>query len=192
MPPQKYINELENILRNNGTVLNPKLNFNNAKGKKLNYNQLPYNIQQFYENKILQNIISQSVGEQVYYGNKNDKYRIFSRLYEDENDFIDWHYDNNFTVGTRYTLVIPILVDAHNTSEFMIKNNKTRKIDTIPIKLGQGVLYNGSVTYHKISRQTKGNRRLVIIIPFYSNTKKHMFGDTLDKIKNTSYKMLTL
>ena len=33
MPPQKYINELENILRNNGTVLNPKLNFNNAKGK---------------------------------------------------------------------------------------------------------------------------------------------------------------
>jgi hypothetical protein len=192
LPSSKCINNLEVALRNNGTILNPQLNFNNAQGKKLNYNQLPNDIQEFYENKHIQNVVSHAVGEQVYYANKNEKYKIFSRLYENENDFIEWHRDNNFTKGTRYTLVIPILVDLCNTSEFMVKDNNTNKIKTIPIKLGQGVVYDGSVTYHKISRQTKGNGRIVIIIPFYSNPKKTIFGNILEKIRNVTYNTLTL
>ena len=190
--PEKLIKLLEFTIKKNGSRLNPELNFNNAKGKKLNYNQIPKEIINFYDNNYLERAVSEKLGENVYFADKNEHYRIFARLYEDEDDFLDWHYDNNFTIGNRYTLVIPILVDKGNTSEFMIKDRKTGIEKIIPISLGKGVIYNGSITYHKISEQTNGQRRLVIIIPFYSNYKKTFFGKIREFFRNITYKLLTL
>jgi hypothetical protein len=133
-----------------------------------------------------------AVGEKVQYADISEKYRIFARLYENKDDFLEWHYDNNFTIGNRYTLVIPIIIDKGNTSEFMIKDRKTCVEKIIPIPLGKGVIYNGSVTYHKISQQTDGQRRMVIIISFYTNYKKTVIGNIREYIRNITYKNLTL
>jgi hypothetical protein len=192
LPQVDSILNLEKEIRLNGSELNPELNFNNAKGKKLNYNQLPNDIKQYYENSIYAEKVSQAIGEKVNYADINEKYRIFARLYEDDNDFLEWHYDNNFTIGNRYTLVIPILVDRGNTSQFMIKDIKTGEEKIIPIPMGKGVIYNGSITYHKISKQTNGNRRMVIIIPFYSNYKKTIIGHIREYFRNVVYGQLTL
>ena len=90
--------------------MNENLNFHNASGRKSNYNQLPVNISSFYENDYYRTQVSEVVGEEVFFADKDEQYRIFARLYE-EGDFLDWHYDNNFTIGNRYTLVIPILIE---------------------------------------------------------------------------------
>jgi hypothetical protein len=192
LPEYKIIKNLERQIRESGSSLDPILNFNNAQGKKLNYNKLPNDIKIFYENDNLCKSVSIVVGEKVHYADFSEKYRIFARLYENKDDFLDWHYDNNFTVGNRYTLVIPIIVDKGNTSEFMIKDRKTGMEKIIPIPLGKGVIYNGSVTYHKISQQTDGQKRMVIIIPFYTNYKKTFIGDIREYIRNITYKNLTL
>ena len=189
---EDLIETLETEIRDNGTQLDPKLNFNNTQGKKLNFHQLPKVIQRAYENRLFKDRVSSVVGETVEYADVDEKYRIFARLYENENDFIDWHYDNNFTVGNRYTLVIPVVVDNGNTSEFMIKDIKTGGERVVPIPIGKGVVYNGSITYHKISKQTKGNRRLVVIIPFYSNYKKTPFGHVREFLRNVVFNQLTL
>jgi len=186
--PNNLIEKLEFSLLN-GSQLNPNLNFNNAKGTKSNYNQLPLEINSFYENEYYRNEVSKAIGEQVYYANKNEKYRIFARMYKN-GDFLDWHYDNNFTIGNRYTLVIPVLV-KNNTSEFMIKDRKTGEEKIVPIPIGKGVIYNGSITYHKIKKQINGIR-MVIIIPFYSNNKKTLIGEIREKFRNLTYKYLTL
>lgn len=188
--PQNLIDKLEKSLQN-GTRLNPEKNFNNAQGKKLNYNQLPKEIIKFYENDFYKNSVSNAVKENVTFAD-TDQYKIFSRLYEDQNDFLDWHYDNNFTIGNRYTLVIPVLIDKKNTSEFIIKDRQTENEKTIQIPIGKGVIYNGSITYHKISQQTSGNRRIVVIIPFYSNYKKTIFGHTREWFRNITYSKLSL
>jgi hypothetical protein len=83
-------------------------------------------------------------------------------------------------------------VDSGNTSEFKIKDQKTREEKTIPIPLGKGVVYNGSNTYHSISKQTKGQRRLVIIIPFYTNYKKTWFGSARQIIRNITDDTITI
>ena len=185
--PNKSILNLRNMILMKGTILDSK-NYNNAQGKKITYYQLPEDIKIFYENKYLQNKVSQAVGEKVYYADKKEKYRIFSRLYDNENDFLDWHYDNNFTKGRRYTLVIPLLLSENNTSEFMIKDRKNGKEKVVKIPLGKGVIYNGSITYHKITKQTKNNYRMVIIIPFYTNYEKNIFGNIREKFRNYTYK----
>jgi hypothetical protein len=190
--PKEYIELLEKTIRNNGTRLHPELNFNNAKGKKLNYTQLPIEIINFYNNDFYRNSVSNLLKENVYFADNNEKYKIFSRLYEDENDFLDWHYDNNFTIGDRYTLVIPVLVDNGNTSEFVIKDRKTGYEKVIHIPIGKGVVYNGSITYHKITPQSKGNRRMVVVIPFYTNYKKNIFGVIREYFRNVIYRNLSL
>ena len=183
---------LENEIRINGTRLNPELNFSNAQGRKLNFNQIPECVKNFYENHVFESIASNSVKERVTFAPSTEQYRIFSRLYEDDDDFLEWHYDNNFTKGNRYTLVIPVLVDDCNTAEFMIRDRRTKKESIIKVPLGQGVIYNGTDVYHKITQQTKGCRRMVVIIPFYANYEKGFLGDMRQILRNITYQQLTL
>jgi hypothetical protein len=192
--PLQYhlVSVLQNAIQNNGSQLNPKYNYGNAKGKKMNYYDMPKEIRDFYIDDAIRQSVSTILNENVYYADESERYRIFARLYEDDSDFLDWHYDNNFTAGNRYTLVIPVLVDAGNTSEFMIKDQKTREEKTIPIPLGKGVVYNGSITYHSITKQTKGQHRLVIIIPFYTNYKKTWLGSIRQVIRNITDDTLTI
>ena len=117
---------------------------------------------------------------------------MFLRLYKNENDRLDWHYDNNFTKGLRYTLVIPLYVDDCNTSHFMIKDRKTGFEQVIPVNVGEGVLYNGSDVYHKISPQTKGCKRLVLIIPFYEDYSMSFIGKCRHHARSFIYQFLTL
>jgi hypothetical protein len=192
LPNKDVIKKLETKLKIEGTRLNPELNFNNAQGKKLNYLQLPEEIINFYENSNILDIVSNTLGKKVTFADKTEKYRIFARIYEDENDFLEWHYDNNFTIGERYTLVIPIICDKCNTSEFMIRNTKTKEITVVPIPTGKGIVYNGSVTNHKISKQTNGCRRMVVIIPLYTNYKKNIVGNVSEYVRNIVFKKLSL
>jgi len=190
--PINLVKELYATVRNNGTRLDPKLNFNNAKGKKINYFKLSHNIKQFYEHPIFRKIVSKAIGKELKMATKKDRYKIFARLYEDENDFLDWHYDNNFTMGIRYTLVIPVYIDKCNTSKFKIKDRKTNIEKIVNINIGEGVLYNGSDVYHSITKQTNGCKRMVIIIPFYTNYKKDIFGNILEYTRNFSFDELKL
>jgi hypothetical protein len=190
--PQECIDILENEIRTKGTRLNPELNFSNAQGRKLNYNQLPECVKKFYDVKELADLVSYVVGEKVSLAPMSEQYRIFARLYEDDDDFLEWHYDNNFTKGIRYTIVIPVLVDEGNTSEFQIKDRKTLKEEIVPVPVGTGVVYNGSDLYHRITKQTKGKRRMVIIIPLYSNYEMDIIGHLRQKMRNIVYKKLTL
>lgn len=191
-PDQDIINDLYIKFKERSINLNPKYNFNNSKGKKLNYNQLSINIKKFYLNKKLLNDSSNTLKEKLYFSNESDKYKIFARLYDNENDFIDWHYDNNHTDGKRYTLVIPLVVSPGNTSEFMIKDRKTNKEKIINIPIGKGIIYDGTITYHKISKQTKGQSRMVVIIPLYTNNKISKVNNIKEKIRNNIYNTLKI
>ena len=190
--PINLVKELYATIRNNGTQLDPKLNFNNSKSKKINYFKLSHNIKRFYEHPIFKKIVSKKIGKELNMTDNKERYKIFARLYEDENDFLDWHYDNNFTIGIRYTLVIPVYVDDCNTSEFKIKDRKTSEIKTVKLKVGEGVIYNGSDVSHSISKQTKGCKRMVIVIPFYTNYMKSIFGNILEYSRNIIFDELKI
>ena len=190
-PPAHYSDELYNRLRN-GTVLKNEKNLNNVQGRKINKETIPKEIKDFFLTEKVRLQVSEAVRENVEFADDIEKYKIFARLYEDDGDHIDWHYDNNFTAGNRYTLVIPIIQDLTNTSEFMIKDRNTQTEIEVPLEVGQGVVYNGSITYHKITKQTGGSIRMVIIIPFYSNKNINFLNKIRMNVRNLLYKNLTL
>ena len=52
---------------------------------------------------------------------------ITMQLYQ-ENDFMSYHFDTNFTLGSRYTVLIPLYINDKNESFLTIKDkNKNEK-----------------------------------------------------------------
>ena len=194
LPTEQLINKTLNIVKKKGTILDPSKNLKNAKGKKINYTlikDLIPELVEFYLCKKLQDIVSEKIGCKLYFAPKSEQYRIFVRLYDDKDDFLNWHYDNNFTEGKRYTIVIPILVDEDNTAEFQTKES-IDKIKTYKVDLGKAIVYNGSNVYHRITPQKENNRRLVVIIPMYTNYKINIIGKMQQYFRKITYKTLSL
>ena len=191
-PNYFLIEKLEYEINNNGINLDGRKNNNRSQSKKINSDKVPYHLKKFYLNEEVRNKVSKIIGEDVFFADENDKYRIFARIYNQPGDSIDWHYDNNFTKGKRYTLIIPLIVDKGNTSEFWIKDKIDGKEKLVDIPIGKGVIYNGYETFHKITSQTKGNRRMVIIIPLYSNYEVSLFNRFRMKVRDIIFKTFSL
>ena len=174
-----------------GTVLDGKLNNSNSKGRKITWKLLPTFLEtKFMTNSLLKNA-SNIIGEELNFAPETEQYRLFARLYQDEDDWLNYHYDNNFTNGKRYTVVIPLYYSSKNTSKFVIKNsNNEDEIKYIPI--GRAAIYNGSEIYHKITKQKKNQKRLVLIIPLYTDYTQNRFDIIRQKSRNVLYKIMKL
>ena len=182
-----------NLFNKDHTKLNNIFNF--TKGSKINYNQIKYYdpdiINYFLNNNIL-NKCKKVLNKNIQFAPNSEKYKLFFRLYENDGDKLDWHYDNNFTKGKRYTLIIPLFANKCNTSKLMIKDRQTGIEKKISIPLGKGILFNASTVFHKVSPQTNGCRRLVAIIPLYENYNLSYFGKSRKNIRDISFKLLSL
>ena len=188
-----FVTRVYSTCKTQGIVLNPTRNFNSAKGTKANYFQLKTQVD---VNGVLTddllNRCCQILRTKVHYGSVTNRYRVFARIYEDNNDNLAWHYDNNFTNGKRYTLVIPIYYSDCNTSQFMIRDRKDATERIIDVPIGKGVLYDGSDVYHRITNQTRGCTRIVLIVPLYENESKSFLGTVRESVRDLTYKVMTL
>ena len=192
LPSNSLVDKCMHYILKYGTKLNSSKNFNNANGYKMNYNIIKQYIPEiiyFYMNEVFKQLVEDTIKIKLNFAPLTEKYRFFLRLYLD-GDFLDYHYDNNFTKSRRFTAVIPILVNEENTSEFQVKCKDCTKIYKIPIS--EGVLYNGSKIYHSISKQSKNGVRMVIVIPMYEDYTLGFIGRTRKKIRDITYKQLSL
>jgi hypothetical protein len=192
LPDKIIINKLLDSSLQFGDKLNRVQNI--SSGTKLNYYQLSElvpEIVQYYENYNFNSILEPIIGKKLYML-ENDKYKLFSKLYVKDNDFIDWHYDNNFSSGLRYTLIIPLILDKCNTSNLMVTNQKTCNKSNISLSLGDAVLFDGSNVYHSITKQTNDCKRLSIIIPLYEIPYINLYGRFMVFIRNIGFDLFKL
>lgn len=115
-----------------------------------------------------------------------EKYCWFLRLYNKNGHFLDWHFDNNFTSGARYTLVCNIHVSPCNTSHFMTKER------VVPSESGSGVIYNGTDVKHAISSQSDDCTRIALIVPMYENDQITLLGRWRKWARDISFQNLKL
>jgi hypothetical protein len=122
---------------------------------------------------------------------EQERYCWFFRMYESDGDFLTWHFDNNFTKGSRYTMVVTIYASPDNTSHFLTQDSKGG-VRVHLTETGKGVLYDGCITKHAISRQSHGENRVVLVIPLYDDYSKTWFGHWRHWARGVSYKLLSL
>jgi hypothetical protein len=145
-------------------------NSNSSEGYKIVRNELQKYLPEVFM------IIEEYVSSLRYNDSKpvscdKDKYCWFLRLYNKDGHFLDWHFDNNFTVGLRHTFVCNIFISTCNSSHFMTKDVNNR-MHVIPSESGSAVIYNGTDVKHAISSQTDDCVRVALVVPMYEN--EHM------------------
>ena len=185
------------VLKNKHEVLNLLANINDYKKQKtsnhvssikLNYDDLvkyiPHIISELESNEFRSYLSTQLNVDYLY--SLNDKERIFARLYNQKGDYINWHYDDNMTIGKKYTFMMPLYIDDYcNTAYFQYLDKTTGDFKTLDLSVGQFVLYNGSEVYHRVSSQKTNNcNRLVLIMPLYENTKMSIIKKMLYAMKS--------
>lgn len=180
---ESYINDLLNFFyTNHKQITNKHVSSNIADYKQLK-TLIPDLIKQLESDKFL-NYISDILSFKVKL--LNGKYKMFSRLYHDKNDYMNWHYDDNITIDDKYTLLIPLLIDNEcNTSYLQYMDKQDGSINTLKLKPGELILYNGSEVFHRVTIQKKDNcNRLILIIPLYKTTKMTLINKLIHFMKN--------
>lgn len=186
---EPYVDDLIHLIESKGTVLgtnNPHVEgYKITRGEILNNDQELFNI---IQNNIpeIENFCSNLIGKNLQMADCNqEQYCWFLRLYNKDGHYLDWHFDNNFTDGFRYTYVLNLYVSECNTSSFMTKDMKN-KVSVFKSKTGEGVFYDGSNIKHSISKQTKQCVRISLIIPLYENPHMNWFGKLRKKVRNVT------
>jgi len=178
---------LVDLINEKGFIKDPQKNFNNSSCKVFNYIDISNNcnelLSDFNSEAFLlkiKNIINE---KKIYYMDHNtEPLHIAMQLYQ-ENDFMSYHFDTNFTMGSRYTVLIPLYINDKNESFLTIKDkNKNEK--KITINVGQGIVYNGDKVIHKVSKQVKDGKRITLIINLTTNPKFSLIGKLLQKLRN--------
>lgn len=160
---------------------------------KLHAHEIPKAVKKHYLTEELLKKVQHLVGHKVMFADKQDPNRIFVKLYTDEKDGIFWHYDPNFTRGSRYTLVFLLYKDPCSTSSLQIKDCVTDRVYTIDESLekGSGVLFDASKIYHRVTPQRfRGCRRLSVVIPLYEDYSFDLTGRLLFNLHLAGNKIL--
>jgi hypothetical protein len=142
------------------------------------------NVFKWYEN--LEEHISTIIGEKVYITPGNLPTTCAILVYEEDGDFINWHYDANYYNGRFFTLLIPISV-ADSCTEYMYYNKDNIK-ESIKEEIGKSILFEGDKVFHMASKFcNKGKKRVMLSVQFSTNPTISWYKSIPLYIKDMAY-----
>jgi hypothetical protein len=134
----------------------------------------------------LENYISTIIGEKVYVTSDNLPTTCAVLVYEEDGDFINWHYDINYFNGRFFTLLIPVTIT--NTCTQYTYYNKYNIEESIKEEEGKSILFEGDKVFHMATKFcNKGKKRIMISVQFSTNPTISWYNNVLMRIKDTAY-----
>ncbi len=105
-------------------------------------------------------------------------------IYNDEGDFINWHFDQNHFNGRFFTVLIPITSELTNT-EYLYRdaNGDTKQIN----QQGGSIIFEGEKVFHMASKLGKNQRRVVLSLQYVTDDSINILNSFLMKIKDIAY-----
>lgn len=103
-------------------------------------------------------------------------------IYENEGDWINWHYDYNYYDGRFFTLLIPI-TNKLTCNGFQFKDDTIKSINLI----NNSILFEGNYLYHKTSKLCKNEIRIILSCQYVTNNNINFLNHMRLKIKDFAY-----
>ena len=176
--PEDFNSKLLQIAETNGIrVENVKKRQKNIASSTL-VKELP-EIEEFYTSCIP--IISEAIGEPVKTLNDTIKTRMTLVVYNQEGDFIDWHFDTNHYEKRFFTLLIPITLEK-TCGNYQYKDENEEDVDVELVK-GQALLFEGDKVYHRGKMLCSGQNRVILSCTFVTSDSMNLWNYTMHKIK---------
>jgi len=106
-------------------------------------------------------------------------------VYDQEGDFINWHYDVNYFEGRFFTLLVPVTFDDVCTKyTYYDKEGAIKEIDN---KKDKSILFEGDKVFHMATKLCKGERRVILSMQFATDSKISWYNRALMRIKDSAY-----
>jgi hypothetical protein len=106
-------------------------------------------------------------------------------IYENEGDWINWHYDHNYYDGRFFTLLIPITNNLTCT-EFQFKNDND-ETKSINLTNNNSICFEGNYLYHRASKLCKNEKRVVLSCQYTTNNNINFFNKMRLNMKDFAY-----
>ena len=106
-------------------------------------------------------------------------------IYENEGDWINWHYDYNYYDGRFFTVLIPI---TNNTTctEFQYKNDDD-EIKSVNLTNNNSICFEGNYLYHRASKLCKNEKRVILSCQFVTDNNMSFLNTLRLKLKDFAY-----
>jgi hypothetical protein len=138
----------------------------------------------YYKNKLC-NIVSNQIGLKLYPTDLMLPTSCAILIYEEEGDWINWHYDYNYYDGRFFTVLIPITNEITCT-EFQFKNNKG-EVTSIDLRNNNSICFEGNYLYHRASKLCKNQKRIILSCQFVTNNNMTFINKLRIKLKDFAY-----
>ncbi len=162
-----------------------RVNITNWKaGKTISTKDIPKNVIDWYKNTFVK-VASDLIGEKLEITPLNLPTSCCVLIYDEENDFIDWHFDQNFYDGRFFTVLIPITFKKTCT-DFVYKDKN--ELDTnIDISDGTSIIFEGEKLFHMASKLCKNQSRIVLSLQYTTNSNISLLNRLFMRIKDIAY-----
>ena len=142
------------------------------------------NLIKFYQNDLCK-LVSTKLKLNVFPTDLNLPTSCALLIYENEGDWINWHYDYNYYDGRFFTLLIPITNNLTCT-EFQFKNDNN-EIKSINLTNNNSICFEGNYLYHRASKLCKNEKRVILSCQYVTNNNISFLNNMRLKIKDFAY-----
>jgi len=132
--------------------------------------------------KTLPSIVSHEIGDTVKVGPSNEQNSLSLIVYEQEGDYIDWHFDTNNYDGRFFTLLVPVSYEDTCGSYVYKDGNGNEK--AIDVTSQEAILFEGEKVFHKSNKICKDERRVILSCVFVTSDTMSPLKQFIQKIKN--------
>jgi hypothetical protein len=138
---------------------------------------------QFYTHDLCE-IISKKIGLNIFSTDLNFPTSCALLIYENENDWINWHYDYNYYNGRFFTVLIPITDQLTCTKfQFMKDSGEIVSLDLT----NNGIVFEGNFLYHRASKLCKNQKRVILSCQYVTDNNMSFLNQMRIKLKDFAY-----
>ena len=106
-------------------------------------------------------------------------------IYDEEGDWINWHYDYNYYDGRFFTVLIPITNNLTCT-QFEFKNDKN-EIKSVNLINNNSICFEGNYLYHRASKLCQNEKRVILSCQYVTNNNMSFLNKMRLKLKDFAY-----
>jgi|AntRauMFilla1563_2_1112583.scaffolds.fasta_scaffold28043_1 hypothetical protein len=106
-------------------------------------------------------------------------------VYDQKDDFINWHFDVNYFNGRFFTVLIPITVDETCT-KYVYKNYNEEET-AIELLDDRCIVFEGEKVFHMASKLCEGQKRAVLSLQYSTDSHITLTNKILMRLKDIAY-----
>ena len=180
--PDEYIDPLLDISYKYGKRINMPQKRSTAISMKHLQSAFP-NIVEWYQS--ICPIISKVVGEEVITTPLSEPNSLCLIVYDQEGDYIDWHFDTNHYNGRYFTFLLPVTFEQ-TCGNYQYKNGN-EVVETLSLNKGDALLFEGDKVFHKGKKLCKNQRRVILSCTFTTSQQIPIIESIYQKIKTVGF-----